>query len=283
MSMQQEGHVVTRLAVPSCSNQRAPAPLTATPAPSPLPQLWLRPLPPAAAAALPPLRAAAPACQRADDLLLGCAALDLSALADLGRLDGWYHVVDHYRRAVGQMKLEVGAKQAVCCLKVRIAAVWQGEVHTHQFPSGSFGTEPICVSRELCVRKSMTSPCRLTPAQLTPAPPAVEHPGLATPKRPQLASPSTSRAAAVATPPRPSPGGQWSGAAAASPRPQLSPDAAAAAAGWHAAEARRSQDSGRAAGQVSSEALVEALRSNLQVTAAQVLPAYVGALTLQLA
>jgi hypothetical protein len=70
-------------------------------------QLWLRALPPAAE--LPALSSAAPAEPRHDDALLGCAAVDLSALAVMGGLDGWYNLVDHDRQPRGQIKVEVRA------------------------------------------------------------------------------------------------------------------------------------------------------------------------------
>ncbi|KAI8475817.1 MAG: hypothetical protein J3K34DRAFT_516995 [Monoraphidium minutum] len=70
-------------------------------------QLWVRPLAAPAAAALPPLRAAPPAAPAPGDALAGCAAVDLSPLAAMGSLDGWYHLVDYYRQIIGQIRVEV--------------------------------------------------------------------------------------------------------------------------------------------------------------------------------
>jgi hypothetical protein len=68
--------------------------------------VWLRPLPAAAAAALPPLYAGAPAVPRAEsDQLLGCAALDMAALRVLGSIEGWYNLSDAADRPKGQIKV----------------------------------------------------------------------------------------------------------------------------------------------------------------------------------
>jgi hypothetical protein len=70
------------------------------------PQVWLRPLPAAAAASLPPLYACTPAVPcAADNQLLGCAALDMAALHVLGSIDGWYNVADAAERPRGQIKV----------------------------------------------------------------------------------------------------------------------------------------------------------------------------------
>ena len=72
-------------------------------------QVWHRALDPDEAAALPPLHLSAEAAPAAGDALVGCAAVDLSALRALGGapLDGWYRVVDGGRGARGQVKAEV--------------------------------------------------------------------------------------------------------------------------------------------------------------------------------
>jgi hypothetical protein len=71
-------------------------------------QVWLRPLPAAAAASLPPLYAGAAAvpCVTTDQLL-GCAALDMAALHVLGSIEGWYNVADAADRPRGQIKVSL--------------------------------------------------------------------------------------------------------------------------------------------------------------------------------
>lgn len=87
----------------------------------PPPQLWQRVLPPAVAAAVPPLHLAPETQPAADDRLLGCATVDLSALVAMGSLDGWYNIVDYYRQTRGQIKVQVRTThgmawhEGVCC------------------------------------------------------------------------------------------------------------------------------------------------------------------------
>ncbi|KAF6256831.1 hypothetical protein COO60DRAFT_1627040 [Scenedesmus sp. NREL 46B-D3] len=67
--------------------------------------VWLRPLPAAAAAGLPPLYAGAAAVPcPATDQRLGCAALDMAALHVLGSIEGWYNVDDARGPPRGQIK-----------------------------------------------------------------------------------------------------------------------------------------------------------------------------------
>ena len=61
-----------------------------------------------AAELLPPLYAAHDALPNMADELLGTVHLDLSPLAMLGRLDGWYNVLDQQEGVKGQLKVCTG-------------------------------------------------------------------------------------------------------------------------------------------------------------------------------
>ena len=62
-------------------------------------------MPRSLAAALPPLYSGLSAEPSASDVLLGCAALDLSALQLLGSIDGWYNILDQQQQPRGQIKV----------------------------------------------------------------------------------------------------------------------------------------------------------------------------------
>lgn len=77
-------------------------------------QVWSRAVAQSEAAALPPLYTGVSAAPCASDVLLGCAALDLSALQLLGTLDGWYNITDLQQQPVGQLKVGRCTRQQHC-------------------------------------------------------------------------------------------------------------------------------------------------------------------------
>lgn len=99
-------------------------------------QVWCRPVPEAHAAELPPLYAGLSAVPAGSDALLGCAALDLSALQLLGAVDGWYNITDVHQQPRGQIKVRVPCTclntPGLCaldphyCLHLSMGQVWDG-------------------------------------------------------------------------------------------------------------------------------------------------------------
>jgi hypothetical protein len=68
-------------------------------------QVWCRELSNEAAGSQQPVQAGVSAA--AGDVLLGCAAVDLSMLSVLGKVDGWYNVTDGQQQPRGQLQVMV--------------------------------------------------------------------------------------------------------------------------------------------------------------------------------
>lgn len=94
-------------------------------------QIWCRGVQCEDAADLPPLYEAHEAQPVAADVLVGCAALDLSALHMLGLLDGWYNVVDYHQQLRGQLK--------VCAVPAYLSMAQSCVEFCHTYTQGGLG------------------------------------------------------------------------------------------------------------------------------------------------
>jgi hypothetical protein len=91
-------------------------------------QVKYRLMPAEAAELLPPLYAAHEVMPSLSDELLGTVHLDLSPLAMLGSLDGWYNIVNEHKIVKGQLKVSMQNLQNSVCLCLLLNYRIEGEL-----------------------------------------------------------------------------------------------------------------------------------------------------------